>query len=278
MPQGVEACTRCRCWTTFPIPTEAELDAAYADWYRPEGGRFSGPGDWLLRRTRGSLAGRIDAIAPAGPVLDIGSGDGSLLDALEARGREARGLERGQTGDARVERTDLSEIEPGWSAIVMWHSLEHLPEPGGAIDRAVELLAPGGVIVVAVPNPASLQARLFGARWLALDLPRHLVHIPASELTARLERAGAGVERVSYLRGGQVLFGWLHGLVGSLPGQMSLYDAIRQERARSEPMTTGRRLATLASGAALLPLAALLTLAEAALRRGGTTYVEARRV
>ena len=101
---------------------------------------------------------------------------------------------------------------------MFWHSLEHLPEPGEAIRHASRLLAPGGVVVVAVPNGASLQARAFGDRWLHLDRPRHLVH-----LTARRAHAPASsvtdceVERVSSVRGGQVVIGWLDGLVGSLP-------------------------------------------------------------
>jgi hypothetical protein len=83
-----------------------------------------------------------------------------------------------------------------------------------------------------VPNAASLQARLFGDRWLALDLPRHLVHISPPALLSQVEALGFRVERVSYLRGGQVLFGWLHGIVGRLPGHPDLYDAIRRGQAR----------------------------------------------
>lgn len=268
-------CSRCGAATTDPWPSEAELDAAYAGPYRPDGGRFSGPGDLLLRRARSLLASRLDAIAPPGPVLDVGAGDGALLDALHRVGREATGLEREATRDD-VLAQDLDEVEGRWAAIVFWHSLEHLPQPGHAVQRAVELLAPGGALVVAVPNSESLQCRIFGRRWLALDPPRHLVHLGSGTLRRRLAELGLRVERVSYLRGGQVLFGWLDGLVGLLPGHPSLYDAIRQPRARFAPLSRGRRLLILAAGAALLPLAFLGTAVEVALRRGGTVYVEAR--
>ena len=80
------------------------------------------------------------------------------------------------------------------------------------------------------------------------------------------------------LRGGQVVFGWLHGLVGSLPGGPDLYDAIRRPEARRRPLAPRARLATLAAAAALTPAALALTLIEVGLRRGGTVYVEARRV
>lgn len=134
------------------------------------------------------------------------------------------------------------------------------------------------MLVIALPNPESLQAALFGDRWLALDLPRHLVHVPASALLRRLAERGLRIDRVSYLRGGQVAFGWLHGFVGLLPGRLDLYNAIRRPEARREPLSGPRRVAALTVGALLLPAAGASAGAEAALRRGGTVYVEARRV
>jgi hypothetical protein len=252
------------------------LEAAYGDWYRPASGRFSGVGDAILRRTRGVLARRLDRIAPEGPILDVGAGEGALLDALAARGRRTLGLEREATRPD-VRGVGLADLGGEWAAIVFWHSLEHLAQPGEEIERAVDLLAPEGVLVIAVPNAASLQARLFGDRWLALDLPRHLVHLPAQALLARLDSLGLIVERLSYWRGGQVFFGWLHGLVGALPGHPDLYDAIRRPEARSEPISSPDRAVALGGAAVMAPVAAVVAAAEVAAGRGGTVYVEARR-
>ena len=274
---GRVVCRSCGVANTNPWPSESDLDAAYGSWYRPSSGRFSGIGDAVLRRTRGRLARRLDRVAPPGPVLDVGAGDGALLDALAARGRAALGLERKATRPD-VRAASLEDIDTAWAAIVFWHSLEHLPNAGEEIDRAAELLANHGVLVVTVPNPASLQARVFGDRWLALDLPRHLVHIPASALIDRLESSHLRIERISHWRGGQVVFGWLHGLVGLLPGRPDLYDAIRRPEARREKRSTWGRGATLAAGTLLAPVAGVAAAVEIAIRRGGTVYVEARRV
>ena len=269
-------CGECGVANTDPWPTDAELDAAYGGWYRPSSGRFSGLGDAILRSTRGQLAQRIDRIAPPGPILDVGAGDGALLDALAARGHKALGLEREATrSDMRT--ADLAEIEGEWAAIVFWHSLEHLPNAGEELERAVDLLAPDGVLLIAVPNSDSLQARIFGDRWFALDLPRHLVHLSARALVQRLQALGLKVERVSSWRGGQVIFGWLHGIVGMLPGHPDLYEAIRRPEARRRSSTPHGRLLVLAAAAALAPLATIASAAEVALRQGGTVYVECRR-
>jgi SAM-dependent methyltransferase len=177
-----------------------------------------------------------------------------------------------------IRAADITEIEEtGFAAIVFWHSLEHLPKPAAALEAAARKLASGGVLVVAVPNSDSLQAKAFGDRWLALDMPRHLVHLPAKALLDRLAELGLRVERTSHLRGGQVVFGWLHGLVGTLPSDPDLFDAIRRPRARRAHLSPPARAAFIASAAALLPVAAIGAATEAALKRGGSIYVEARR-
>ena len=275
--RGRVRCARCGVDTTDPWPSPETLAAAYAGWYRPVGGRFVGAGDRLLRLSRGALARRLEQIAPPGPVLDVGAGDGSLLDALRARGRPAVGLER-SAARPDIREVDILDLhEGGWAAIVFWHSLEHLRAPGEALNHAVGLLAERGVIVVAAPNAASLQARAFGDRWLALDFPRHLVHLPAPAVIRRIEELGLRVIRVSHVRGGQVVFGWLHGLVGTVPGTPDLYDAVRKPEARSTELTPAGRVSALAAGAALLPVAAVASAAEIAMRRGGSVYIEAVR-
>jgi Methyltransferase domain len=274
---GRTRCVRCGVATTDPWPSADTLADAYSGWYRPVGGRFLGVGDALLRRSRGSLARRLEQICPPGPILDVGAGDGSLVDAIRASGRTAVGLERVPTRPD-IRAADIMDVEErDWAAVVFWHSLEHLREPGTALERAVGLLRERGALVIAAPNAASLQARAFGDRWLALDLPRHLVHLPAAALLRRLDELDMRVIRVSYVRGGQVVFGWLHGLVGGVPGTADLYDAVRRSEARQTPVSPGERAATLLAGAALLPVALVASAVEVALRRGGSVYVEAVR-
>ncbi len=164
-----------------------------------------------------------------------------------------------------------------WAAVVFWHSLEHLRDPRAAVHNAYRLLAPSGLLIIAVPNFASWQAGWLGERWLALDLPRHLVHLPARALVDGLQECGLEIDRVSYWRGGQVVFGWLDGLVSMLPSQPSLYDAIRQGQARAATMSRARRAMTLAAGLALAPVSTVVAAGEVAARAGGSTYVEARR-
>ncbi|MEK6250816.1 MAG: methyltransferase domain-containing protein [Actinomycetota bacterium] len=275
--RGRTICPDCGAATTDPWPSEQELDRAYGSWYRPPSGRrFAFIGDPLLRHTRAALAGRLDQIAPPGPVLDVGAGEGVLIDALTRRGRAATGIERGpRRPDLRLD--PIERIDGEWAAVVFWHSLEHLPNPGEAVRHAARILRSGGVIVIAVPNSASLQARAFGDRWLHLDPPLHLVHLSESALCSRLAECGFVVERVSHVRGGQIVIGWLDGLVGTLPGQLGLYQALRRAEARGSVMSPAQRVAALVAGVVLLPLAAVCAAVEIFLGRSGTVCVEARR-
>jgi SAM-dependent methyltransferase len=273
---GLVWCTGCGVATTSPWPDAAQLAAAYDSWYRPEAGRFSGIGDKMIHRTRAALATRLDRRLPAGPVLDVGAGDGNLVEAFVRQGREAVGLEPYATGP-HIRNAEVEDIDGSWSAVIFWHSLEHLRRPATALSHAAALLAPGGALVVAVPNARSYQARAFGSRWLALDLPRHLVHLSPDALLSKIQELGLRIEQVSYLRGGQVVFGWVHGLVGKLPGHPDLYDAIRRAEARQAPMGPARRLYALGAAAVVLPVALIASAIEVTARSGGSIYVLARR-
>ncbi|MEZ5062899.1 MAG: class I SAM-dependent methyltransferase [Solirubrobacterales bacterium] len=261
------------------MPDEEEIEAAYGDWYRPAHGegRYHFAGDAILSRTRAILAGHLDEIAPPGPILDVGAGEGTLMDALAERGRDVTGLERGVARrdflDLPIEEVDRGD---GWAAVVFWHSLEHMPRPRRAIREAARLLRPGGVLVVAVPNTDSVQARAFGDDWLHLDIPRHLVHLSTRALTGGLEDEGFRIEGISYLRPGQIVIGWVAGLVSALPGGLDFYQSVRRTDARIEPMSPARRWLSILAGAVLLPVAVAGSAVEVLLRRAGTVYVEAR--
>jgi len=273
---GRADCDRCGTATTDPVPTAEALDAAYGGWYWPQAGqRFSLIGDALLRRSRASMSKRIDQIAPPGEILDIGAGEGTLIDALMARGRTARGLER-DSDHPSIENTSIDQVEGRFAAIVFWHSLEHFGNPRELVREAAQRLVKGGVIVIAVPNYGSRQARRFGDRWLHLDLPRHQVHLTDESLTEGLERSGFRVTELSPTRAGQVVVGWLDGFVSGLPGELDLYQSLRRKSARRIPVTPLQRLAAIGAGIILFPAAVVCAAVEITSKRSGTVYVEAQ--
>ncbi len=87
----------------------------------------------------------------------------------------------------------LREQTTTYDAICLWHSIEHLPNPWETLEAACARLNPGGVLLVAAPNPLSWQARQMGAGWPHHDLPRHLFGITMPWLAQWAARHGLEV-------------------------------------------------------------------------------------
>jgi 2-polyprenyl-3-methyl-5-hydroxy-6-metoxy-1,4-benzoquinol methylase len=181
--------------------------------------RLCALGETARRRTRERLAARIARVAPPGPVLDVGSGDGLLLDALRATGRLTTGIAAGAPAGAvraGVREADITELGGRYAAIVFWQSLGRLRAPADAIDHAAALLKPGGLLAIAQPSTRRLQARALGERLVAPGAPRHRVLIPPQALVARLAALGLQVDRIESLVDLPAPGAWLQGVLGGL--------------------------------------------------------------
>lgn len=100
--------------------------------------------------------------------------------------------------------------------IAAWHVLEHLRDPWRLINVAAARLAPGGILVFALPNPHAFQFRLLGRYWTHVDAPRHLHLVPPAVLRAHAE--AAGLEQVLCTTTDQGSLGWNRfGWIFSLP-------------------------------------------------------------
>ena len=62
------------------------------------------------------------------------------------------------------------------------HVLEHLEHLHETLDLLSELLVDEGVLIVAVPNCESYDAKKYGSYWAAYDVPRHLWHFSPSSM------------------------------------------------------------------------------------------------
>jgi SAM-dependent methyltransferase len=210
-PFSVAECGACQYGVTVPQLSEAELapyyaDSYYEDFYEHTGGSGANPLHRLreLLRRRGAERRQrrpplaLDSIPP-GRALEVGCGAGELLAHFKTLGWETYGIDPSAAATAaaacrgaKVHTGTLAD-QP-WAGtfdlIIFQHSLEHIPNPVGAVRAASELLAPGGRLIVDVPNWMSWQRRLFGNRWFVLDLPRHLQHFSPRALARLAERVG----------------------------------------------------------------------------------------
>jgi SAM-dependent methyltransferase len=93
--------------------------------------------------------------------------------------------------DVRCGTLSTVSLDPErYDAVVFHHSLEHVAEPVAALRSVADALAPGGLVLITVPNFAGWQARRFAGSWYHLDLPRHRVHFTVTALERALAESG----------------------------------------------------------------------------------------
>jgi 2-polyprenyl-3-methyl-5-hydroxy-6-metoxy-1,4-benzoquinol methylase len=287
-------CRRCGFVSTFPQLPGSEIEHYYPEFYYGRNNRRFNPlFEWLIRIFRARRAAAIERFVASGRALDVGCGRGLLPSILRERGWEAHGLEISPTA-ARHARDHLhipvfvgNLLESPYSrdyfeVVVFWHVLEHLADPAAALRRSREILKPGGLLVVAVPNYDSLQARLTGRHWFHLDIPRHYHHFRLPVLRRLLQENGFTVDSVSHFSLEQNPYGWIQSLLNRMGFRRNLlYEVLKSESARSElhPLRAHpvQSLLMLPALAAVIPLSFALFLLEIALGRGGTVEIYARK-
>ncbi len=95
--------------------------------------------------------------------------------------------------------SDATVGERRFDRIVLWHTLEHIHAIHETLDYAAQQLAPGGVLIIALPNPESFDAKHYKENWIAWDAPRHLYHFPPGTLEKLLAKHDMTVfKRISY--------------------------------------------------------------------------------
>jgi SAM-dependent methyltransferase len=281
----VVRCGKCGLLRLDPQPSPEELRRYYPEnyWFSPD---QSAAGRMEEAYRRLVLRDHIHFVSHAlhdskarGPLLDVGCGGGLFLGMMRERGFRVVGLDyspeaagiawRRQQVPAVCGDMDCAPLRTGtFAGITMFHVLEHLYDARAYLTAARGLLAADGRLVVQVPNAASWQFRLLGARWNGVDVPRHLFDYRESDIRRLLERCGFEVLRRKYfsLRDNPA------GLASSLAPAL---DPMAR-RVRRVPETGGVRLAKDLAYLAMVVAALPFTLAEAAFGAGSTVMLEAR--
>ena len=181
--------------------------------------------------------GAITRFVKAGRLLEIGPAFGVFASRAKLDGFDVTCMERdsrccdhlsSQVG-VQVVQTDDPTQElphlPAFDVIALWHVLEHLDAPLEFLDAAAANLAPGGILALGTPNPASYQFDLMGKAWPHLDAPRHLHLIPAQLLIDRARSLGLQLRLLesddadarSWNR-----FGWQRLIMNRIPGRIGI--------------------------------------------------------
>ena len=144
---------------------------------------------------------------PKGKFMDVGCGNGQVVDVASQLGWNAMGLEIDPEA-VRVARTSglnimegtyekLSEYEQEFDCIMCSHVLEHVHDPRDMVEKMKSAIKAGGVLMITLPNSLSSLRRYFGDDWRGLEAPRHLCIPSESELIRLLEEQGFLIKSIA---------------------------------------------------------------------------------
>jgi len=222
------SCRHCGLVRVNPRPTPEAMDAYYRGPYReqvknvklpsPTGG-FVGPDDdgyMEARRQRyrdqAQIAIKLGQLQAGAKVLEVGCRDGQTLTHMrDLAGVEIYGVEPGPAEAAEAEARGvamfvglLEELvlgpdggapdfpTDGLDQVQMFHVLEHIHQPLDVLVHLRSWLAPGGSVVIEVPN----VTHPYGPLDLNFFQNCHLTSFSANTLCAMMRRAGLSPQRL----------------------------------------------------------------------------------
>jgi len=170
-------CGNCGLIYTNPRPAYDQefIDAAYASYYQFAENIKVEDLNTINESSLNMFEKEVDHIVQYDKerkgVLDIGSGMGTFLlaakkyypgraEGLDVSVQMAQFVEKHVGVKVHIRQFDVFQPEEKYSLIHMSHVLEHVPDPNGWLRHARKLLAPGGVLVINVPNKFGIGNRM----------------------------------------------------------------------------------------------------------------------
>lgn len=204
----VFGCDECGHGFINPQPDAETLNEYYSSTYEAYDESHGSEGDDASVVDAAIRSGEFRHIPiPKGKrVLDFGCGGGFFLRICRELGADVQGIEPSPHG-AEITREQAIPVFEGslesflvahgderFDVITSNHVIEHVPDPVSTLAGLRRLLAPGGIMTIAVPNATSTFAKELGSEWYSVDLPFHLHQFSASSLRMAANRAGLEIQ------------------------------------------------------------------------------------
>lgn len=154
----------------------------------------------------------VDKRPSSGTLLDIGCATGYFLKAMAERGWSVQGIEPSPFASAYARDTLHLDVQTGtlqdfdsngqqFDVITLWDVLEHVHDPLKTLQQVSSLIKPNGLVVISLPNPTSLETRIFKNNWVGWERPRHLFLFTPNNMEAYLKKTGFRLDGIESFNG-----------------------------------------------------------------------------
>jgi len=205
------------------IPSPSELTEYYArQYYQQEKSNYrrSYPPeelDWIQIKLAQKHAAISELIGnKTGSLLDVGCGEGFAMAYFLQQGWTVSGIDHSDHGLAQINPALLPFLRTGdvfhflnnaiasseqYDLVWLSNVLEHVTDPVELLQSLKELVTPGGVLVVTVPNDGTLlqeylyeSAQISERFWIAI--PDHISYFNSDSLRSVAESCGWSCTRI----------------------------------------------------------------------------------
>jgi SAM-dependent methyltransferase len=233
----------------------------------------------LVREYRGFLRSLETLGKKKGSLLDFGTGKGKLGSLAKTGGWQVRAVETAPDRAAYAREVYGLEVNSEFyssgnifgmrfDALTLFHVLEHLPVPKPLLQHLIDdNLAPGGLVVIEVPNFRSWQSGISGNQWIHLDVPRHLSHFTPERLDGFLRELGLKPVKKGFYSLHLGVLGMVDSLLKGLGYKGNIIYELKNKKSKS----------LLVKIALLLPFAIVTEWLASLFGRGGVVRIYARR-
>lgn len=193
----VYQCASCGLAFTHPQPESIaeQYDAAYFDLYRRRR-------DFRLRRGEARLVS-IELTKAPGRLLDIGCSLGYFVEAANARGWDASGIDISSHASMEARRMgldvsagvleDAAYPDESFDCITMWDVLEHVTDPTRHMLEVRRILKKDGLVVIGTPDLGHALFRMKREHWRHLKPTEHIFYFRKSSIRLLLEKTGFSI-------------------------------------------------------------------------------------
>ncbi len=198
-------CERCKFLYTNPRPDSEKIQGyygslAYISHTNQRTGLFGKTYQYLRQKAIKEKEKWISKHVSSGSILDYGCGTGEFLMYCRTKGWSVAGIEIAEEPRKQAkENYNLTVLSPKeiddlvegqFNVATLWHVLEHMDSLRPSLQKIISKLNKEGLLVVALPNPVSWDAKYYKEFWAAWDVPIHFYHFKKEDVLTLFSSLG----------------------------------------------------------------------------------------